>query len=61
MAGGGVPYQGVFYFDTIPFSFAYAVPPCSLFVRYEKRDGACLSVLIPLSVVSRSYRLCSGR
>lgn len=50
MAGGGVPYQVVFYFDTIPFSFAYAVPPRSSLVRYEKRDGACLSVLVPLSV-----------
>ena len=52
---------GVFYFDTIPFSFAYAVPPRSSLARYEKRDGAYLSALVPLSVVSRSYRLYSGR
>lgn len=45
MRGGGV-----FYFDTILLSFAYAVPSCSLFVRYEKRDGAYLSALVPLSV-----------
>lgn len=60
--GGGVScVGGVFYFDTILLSFAYAVPSCSLFVRYEKRDGAYLSALVPLSVVSRSYRLYSGR
>lgn len=41
---------GVFYFDTIPFSFAYAVPPRSSLARYEKRDGAYLSALVPLSV-----------
>lgn len=50
--GGGVSCVGggVFYFDTILLSFAYAVPSCSLFVRYEKRDGAYLSALVPLSV-----------
>lgn len=32
---------GVFYFDMILLSFAYAVPLRFLLVRYEKRDGAC--------------------
>lgn len=40
--GGGVPYQGVFYFDTIPLSFAYAIPSCFSLIRYEKRDGELL-------------------
>ena len=43
--------RGVFYFDTILLSFAYVVPFCSLFVRYEKRDG-CLFV-VPRPVICR--------
>ena len=43
--------RGVFYFDTIPFSFAYAVPSCSSFVRYEKRDGGLF--VVPRPVICR--------
>lgn len=46
--GGGVPYQGVFYFDTILFSFAYFVPSCSSLIRYEKRDGGLFVVHRPV-------------
>ena len=48
MAGGGGSCQGVFCFDAAPFSFVYAVPFCSSLARYEKRDGAYLSALVPL-------------
>lgn len=37
-----------FYFDTVLFSFAYAVPSCSLLVRYEKRDGGLFVVPRPV-------------
>ena len=42
---------GVFYFDTIPFSFTYAVPFCSSLVRYEKRDGGLF--VVPRPVICR--------
>lgn len=49
--GGSVLYQGVFYFDTILFSFAYSVPSCSSFARYEKRDGGLF--VVPRPVICR--------
>lgn len=48
MAGGGVPYRGVFYFDTILLSFACVVLSCSSFARYEKRDGGLFVVPRPV-------------
>ena len=61
MTGGG-SYQGA-SFISIRSCSRSPTPfcPVSSLIRYEKRDGAYLSVLVPLSVVSRSYPRCSGR
>lgn len=52
---------GVFYFDTILFPFAYAVPSC-LFAHTIRETGRGLFIgPRPVVVVSRSYRRYSGR
>ena len=48
----------LFRYDPVPVR---PFRPASSLVRYEKRDGGLLFVLVPFFVVSRSYLRCSGR